>query len=62
MMEYNELIYGLGDFFAWTFKILPALGNLPNYIFAVLMAVGTVYWLNWQKNLSDEAKENGTIE
>ena len=61
-MEYNDLIYGLGDIFHWTFKILPALGNLPNIIFTLLMAFGVVYWLRWQKSLSDEAKDQGTIE
>ena len=62
MSTYNEIIYGLGDFFTWTFKILPALGNIPNYLYAVAMFAGMLYWLKWQKDLSKEAKENGTIE
>lgn len=62
MSSYNELIYGLGDFFTWTFKILPALGNLPNYLYAFIMFAGVLYWLRWQKQLSQEAREKGGIE
>lgn len=62
MSGYNDFIYGLGDFFTMTFRILPALGNAPNYLFALLMLVGTIYWLNWQKNLSREAKDKGKPE
>ncbi len=62
MSAYNDFIYLLGDLFTWSFKALPALGNLPNYIFAVLMASGVVYWLNMQVNFSKEAREKGTIE
>ena len=62
MSTWNELIYGLGDFFTWTFKILPALGNLPNYLYVVLMFAGIIYWLRWQKQLSQEAHAKGGIE
>lgn len=62
MSAYNDFIYGLGDFFTWTFSILPALGNLPNYLYAILMFAGVIYWLKWQKDLSNDAKRNGTIE
>lgn len=61
-MEFKDLVYALGDFFEWTFGILPALGNLPNILFTVLMVAGIVYWLKWQKDLSAEAKRNGTLE
>ena len=62
MSAYNDIIYGIGDIFTWTFKILPALGNLPNILFSVIMAVMALYWLKWQRDLSAEAKQNGTIE
>ena len=62
MSVYNDFIYGIGDLFTFTFQILPTLGNLPNYLFAVILAAGAIYWLNWQKNLSAEAKQNGTME
>jgi len=62
MSAYNDFIYLLGDLFTETFEILPALGNIPNYLYAVIMAAGTVYWLKWQIDLNKEAKENGTLE
>ncbi|MEQ8325008.1 MAG: hypothetical protein RIC15_06095 [Vicingaceae bacterium] len=62
MTEFKDFIYATGDFFTWTFQILETLGNLPNYLFAVMMFGGIIYWLMWQKRLSAEAKSNGTIE
>lgn len=62
MSAYNDFIYLLGDLFTSSFQILPTIGNLPNYIFAVIMVIGTVYWLRLQKNYSQEAKEKGTLE
>ncbi len=62
MTDYNDFIYAIGDFFTWTFQIFDVLDNFPNYIFAALMAGGVIYWLNWQKQLSAEAKKNGTLE
>ena len=62
MSEYNSFIYLIGDFFEATFQILPVLGNAPNYIYGVLMFLGVVYWLNWQRKLSAEARKNGTLE
>ena len=62
MSAYNDFIYALGDLFTSIFKIFPALGNLPNFMFAILMAGGVIYWLNLQINFSKKARENGTIE
>jgi len=62
MSAYNDFIYWLGDLFTATFKILPALGNIPNYLYAVILFAGLIYWLRWQKRLNNEAKQNGTIE
>lgn len=62
MTEFKDFIYWLADIFEWTFQILPVLGNLPNYIYAVLIFAGIIYWLNWQKKMSAEAKQNGTLE
>ena len=62
MSAYNDLIYALGDLFTTTFKILPVLGNLPNILFSVIMAAMALYWLKWQRDLSAEAKEKGTLE
>jgi len=62
MTSFTDLVYATGDLFTWTFQILDVLGNFPNYLFAVLMFFGVIYWLNWQRKLSAEAKANGTIE
>jgi len=62
MSTYNDIIYGIGDFFTWIFQAFPVLGNVPNFLFAVSMAVGVIYWLNLQFNFSKKARENGTIE
>ena len=62
MTQFKDFVYALGDFFTWTFQILPELGNIPNYLYAVLMFGGVIYWLRWQKQLSEQARNNGTIE
>jgi len=62
MSAYNDFIYLLGDIFRAIFKILPTLGNLPNYLIALALVFGAIYWLRMQKNFNQEAKDNGTIE
>jgi hypothetical protein len=62
MTEFRDFIYLTGDLFQWSFQILTKLGNIPNYIYAVLMFLGVIYWLNWQRKMSAEARKNGTIE
>ena len=62
MLEFKDFIYWIGDIFEWTFQILPMLGNIPNYLYAVVLFAGLIYWLTWQKQMNDEAKRNGTIE
>lgn len=61
-MTWNDFVYGLGDVLTATFKILPALGNLPNVIFTLAIFGGLVYWLNELKKYKVEAKKTGGIE
>ena len=61
-MTWNEIVYGLGDLLAATFKILPVLGNLPNILFSLVIFGGLVYWIMELKNYKVEAKRNGTME
>ncbi len=61
-MSWNEIVNGLGDIFAATFKILPALGNLPNILFSTVIFAGLVYWILELKKYKTIAKKNGTIE
>lgn len=59
---WNDFIYGAGDFFTQTFKILPVLGNNFN---TLLIAVGFVllfYWLNQMAKYNKKAKEEGTLK
>ena len=44
-MSWNDFVYGLGDFFEWTFQILPVLGNVVNYLFLALGFVFFFYWM-----------------
>jgi hypothetical protein len=41
----NDIVYALGDFFTWTFKILPTLGNTPNIIISLIITGYFIYWL-----------------
>lgn len=44
-MQVKDIVYAIGDFFEWTFEILPVLGNIPNYLFVVLGALFFLYWM-----------------
>lgn len=61
-MSWNEIVYGLGDLLAATFKILPTLGNLPNILFSGVIFAGLVYWILELKKYKIAAKKDGTIE
>ncbi|MCC5918518.1 MAG: hypothetical protein JJU02_14445 [Cryomorphaceae bacterium] len=53
----NDIAYGLGDFFTWSFKILPTLGHGPNIIIALVITGYFIYWLKQIKK-HKEAGEN----
>lgn len=61
-MTWNDLVYGLGDFLEATFTILPALGNIPNILFSLIIFFGLAYWIGQLKNYKAEAERDGTIE
>lgn len=44
-MQVKDIVEALGDFFLWTFEILPALGNIPNYLFIIIGSVFFLYWM-----------------
>ncbi len=54
-MDWNEMIYSLGDFFWWAFEGLEALGNPFNYF---LMCIGGGIILALIAQLMKYAKEN----
>ena len=61
-MIWNDIVYGLGDFLEATFTILPALGNLPNILFILVIFGGLVYWIKELGKYKAEAKKTGGIE
>lgn len=52
-MQFKTIVEGIGDFFLWTFQILPILGNIPNLIF---LAIGAIFFLYWMKEMAGHAR------
>lgn len=44
-MQVKDIVDAIGDFFEWTFEILPVLGNIPNLIFLILGFLFFFYWM-----------------
>jgi len=53
-MSWNNFVYALGDFFEWTFGILPILGNSVNYIF---LALGFIFFFYWMSQMAKHNRE-----
>lgn len=43
-MQVKDIVESIGEFFYWSFEVLPKLGNIPNFI---LLAIGSVLFLYW---------------
>lgn len=61
-MAINGIMEALGDFFEWTFKILPILGNIPNVLFIILGFVLLFFWLKMQSDFNKKAEREGTLK
>lgn len=61
-MTWNEIVYKTGDILTETFAILPALGNIPNILFSLIIFAGLVYWILELGKYKKEAQRNGTME
>lgn len=61
-MSWNDLIYGLGEFFWKTFEILPVLGNNFNYLLMVVGSAAALYWIMQLVKFSGQAKDNPAAE
>lgn len=61
-MTWNEIVYGLGDLLTATFKVLPALGNIPNILFSLVIFAGLAYWIVELGKYKKQAQREGTIE
>lgn len=55
-MQIKDIAYALGDFFEWTFEILPTLGNLPNFLFIV---IGFIFFIYWMSQMAKHNREGG---
>ena len=54
-MTFTDFIYATGDFLEASIAILPTLGNIPNYIFIGIGALGFIYWLSLQVKFNKAA-------
>lgn len=61
-MAINGLMDGLGDFFVWTFKILPFLGNIPNILFIIGGFLLFGLWMKMQTDFNKRAERDGGIK
>ena len=53
-MQIKDIVYALGDFFEWTFEILPVLGNSVNYLF---LALGFIFFFYWMGQMAKHNRE-----
>lgn len=58
---WNHFVYGLADFFQWTFNLLKLLRNGFNYTYVIIGIIGIVVWMKVQKKYDDAADKNGTL-
>ncbi len=61
-MNWNEMIYGLGDFFWWSFSGLRALGNPFNYFVMVVGGIMLLWWVSQLVKYANKFKDNPTAE
>ncbi len=61
-MTWNDFVYGLGDLLEASFAVLPALGNLPNILFSLVIFGGLVYWILELNKYRAQAKQTGGVE
>jgi len=60
-MNYNELVYGLGELLLWTTELLfEVVGNIFNYGAIVLGFIGLFIWLRLQAKYNREAANDPT--
>ncbi len=59
---WNDIIYGLGDFFWATFEILPVLGNNFNTLLIIVGFVMLFFWINQMAKYNKKAAQEGTLK
>ncbi len=61
-MNWNEMIYGLGDFFWWAFEGLEALNNPFNYTIMLVGGAMMLWWISQLVKFANENKDTPTAE
>ncbi len=61
-MNWTDIFNGIGSFFQWTFTFMKGLGNGPNLLFWLIIAVLVIVWLRMQGKFNKEAKEKNTLQ
>ncbi|MDE0771588.1 MAG: hypothetical protein OSB25_05200 [Salibacteraceae bacterium] len=61
-MDWNKMIYSLGDFFWWAFEGLEVLGNPFNYFIMVVGISMLIWWVLQLMKASAATKDNPTAE
>ncbi len=62
-MNSSDFWYGVGDFFTETFKILPVLGDLVNWLYISIITIALIVWMFMQQKYnSAEIKESGKLK
>ncbi|MCB9182662.1 MAG: hypothetical protein H6591_01995 [Flavobacteriales bacterium] len=57
----QEIVFAIGHFLEWTFKVLSAMGWMPVTLISIVLFLGMVYWLNLQGKYNRRAKSSGTM-
>lgn len=60
-MKLDFLFSAIASLFKFIFEFVELLGNIPNWIFIIVLVVLLAYWLRLQKKFNKEAQENNTL-
>lgn len=61
-MTFTEAVYGLGDFFLKSFKIIKKLGGMPNVLIIIAIFLSVCVWVWMMSRYNKEAEEKGTLK
>ena len=50
--------HGIASFFEWIFSIIAPIGMMVDWIFIILIAVGSAYWLIYEQRVAGKKVRN----